>query len=164
MEGVINYILTFLSIICTIVSIIGARKSLKYYMRNKQLNFHTKTNSASIECSKMIANLTDLLDACHAHTKRGVNKDIEIKNIGKKIKTSIIKIEEVLPHDDSHYVHCLLNSEEPNVNSYVDSIIAGKILLDDLSANSDFEKCQEKFYKLQQYIKKRLDEIENQLK
>ena len=44
-----DIILTIVSAICTVVSLIGAYKSIKYYKKSKQLTVYANTN-VSLNC------------------------------------------------------------------------------------------------------------------
>ena len=94
-----DYVLTGLSILCTIASSIGAYKSLAYYKKSKQLTIYANTNLAYIESQKIISILTEMLKASAKRT-RGTNTAKEISRHGESIKSSINKIRECLPVED----------------------------------------------------------------
>ncbi len=119
---IINYILTGISCLCTIASIVGAYKSIKYYNKSKQLTIYANTNLAIVECNKIIASLIELIKA-YSCNQRGVNKSKRISEIGVEIKTCINKLYEILPVDDVNKIYNILNSKDLNVDSYINSII-----------------------------------------
>ena len=56
-----DVILTIVSAICTVVSLIGAYKSIKYYKKSKQLTVYANTNVSLVEVQKIIATFTEIL-------------------------------------------------------------------------------------------------------
>ena len=51
--GVIDTFLTVINIILTVVSLVGAYKSIKYFRKSKNLTIFAQTNKALIEIQKI---------------------------------------------------------------------------------------------------------------
>lgn len=155
-----DYVLTSVSILCTIFSIFGAHKSVAYYKKSKQLTIYANTNIAYIESQKIIATLTEMLKLANGTKKRGTNYIREVSQNGESIKTSINKIRECLSVDDYKDINELLNSQQIKVEIYIDSFITGAVLIDEkLVIDDDFNKCQQTFCNMQLLIKRKLENI-----
>jgi len=161
-----DYILSAISVACTIFSIIGAYKSNVYYRKSKQLTIYANTNSAYIESQKIIATLTEMLKLGNVNGKqRGTNYMKAVNQNGESIKNSIIKIRESLPVDDFNEINDLLNSQQQKVEVYIDTFITGTVLVDEkLVIDDNFNKCQQKFCDMQLLIKNKLENISENLK
>lgn len=153
-------------IVCTILSAIGACRSNVYYKKSKQLTIYANTNSAYIESKKIIATLTEMLKLGSRTTKRGTNFVKKVSQNGESIKNSINKIRENLLVEDFNEINELLNSQQPKVEEYIDSFISGAVLGDDekFVIDDDFNTCQQAFCEMQLLIKKKLENIGEQLK
>ncbi|NFO10947.1 hypothetical protein FDB29_07455 [Clostridium botulinum] len=157
--------LDYLGIMCTIASGVGAFKSNAYYKKSKQLTIYANTNIAYIESQKIIATLTEMLKLGNNIRKRGTNYIKEVSQHGENIKISINKIRESLPVKDFTEINELLNSQQPEIDKYIDSFITGTVLVDEkLVIDDNFNKCQQAFCEMQLLIKKKLENISEKLK
>ena len=73
-----SYALTFISVACTVASVIGAIRSNIYYTKSKNLTIYANTNVAYIESKKIINTLTEILKIAGSINKsipkkRGIN-------------------------------------------------------------------------------------------
>lgn len=159
-----DVILTIVSAICTVVSIFGARKSQKYYKKSKQLTVYANTNVSLIEVQKIIATFTEILKVANtARQQRGINLSKQLATHGESIRNSINVLREKLSVEDFRLIEDKL-SKEMKVEAYIDSFISGSILDDGKMVIDDkFNRCQQKFYSIQQILKRRLEEIEETL-
>lgn len=160
-----DYVLTAISVGCTAFSIIGAYKSNAYYKKSKQVTIFANTNIAYIESQKIIATLTEMLKLANSARKRGTNYVKEVSQNGENIKISINKIRDSLPVEDFKEINDLLNSQQPKLERYIDSFITGAVLVDEkLVIDDDFNTCQQTFCNMQLLIKKKLENISEELK
>ena len=160
-----DYVITAISVGCTVFSIIGAYKSNAYYKKSKQLTIYANINIAYIESQKIIATLTEMLKLGNSARKRGTNYIKEVSQNGENIKTSINKIRDSLPVEDFKEINELLNSQQPKVEAYIDSFITGAVLFDEkLVIDDNFNTCQQTFCSMQLLIKKKLENISEKLK
>lgn len=160
-----DYTLIFISVGCTIFSIIGAYKSNAYYKKSKNLTLYANTNIAYIESQKIIATLTELLKLGNIKKKRGINYINDISNSGERIKNSINKIRESLAVEDYNEIKALLNNQQQKVEEYIDSFITGAVLVDEIFIIDDnFNMCQQTFCDIQLLIKKKFEMIGEKLK
>ena len=158
-------ILTIVSALCTVVSLIGAYKSVKYYKKSKQLTVYANTNVSLVEVQKIVATFTEILKLANtARAQRGTNLAKQLASHGESIRDSINVLREKLSVEDFKLVEEQLSSREIKVGAYIDSFISGDILVDGkLTIDYKFNFCQQKFYKIQQLLKKRLEEVEEKL-
>lgn len=163
--GVINIILTVASVICTGVSIYSAFKSKGYYKNSKNLVSYKNINIAYIECETIMGIFTKLLVLSNPQLNRGKNIHREVANHGRNMKNSINKIRENMYEKDFKEVKQLLDSKEKEIERYIDSLISGKGVVNNIFfANDDFNMCQKNIVKIQELIKDRLDVISEKLK
>lgn len=160
-----DYAITAIGAVCTGFSIFGAYKSNAYYKKSKQLTIYANTNIAYIESKKIIATLTEMLKLGNITRKRGTNYVKEVSQNGESIKTSINRIRECLPVEDFKEINELLNSQQPKVEAYIDSFITGAVLVDEtLIIDDDFNKCQQTLCDMQLLIKRKLENISENVK
>lgn len=160
-----DIILTIVSAICTVVSLIGAYKSIKYYKKSKQLTVYANTNVSLVEVQKIISTFTEILKLANtARSQRGTNLAKQLATHGEGIRDSINVLREKLSVEDFKLIEGQLSSREIKVEAYIDSFISGDILTEGkLAIDYKFNLCQQKFYNIQQILKKRLEEVEEKL-
>lgn len=157
-------VLTVISILCTIVSSIGAYKSVKYYKKNKQLTIYAHKNVAYSEIKKVIDTMTEILKQASLQQGRGVNQKRELSRLGVSIKKSLDKIREQLSNENCDTIINTLNSNK--VRDYIESLITSPVVPNptiDTEAWERFRDCEMAFYNVQNEIKKKLDESEEKL-
>ena len=160
-----DVILSIVSAICTVVSLIGAYKSIKYYKKSKQLTLYANTNVSLVEVQKIIATFTEIIKLANTtRPQRGINLSKQLEAHGEIIRESINLLREKLSVEDFRLIEGQLISKEMKVEMYIDSFISGEILDDGkLVIDDRFNRCQQKFYNIQQILKKRLEEVEEKL-
>jgi len=151
-ELIMDKILTVVSALCTIVSLIGAYKSVKYYKKSKQLTIYANTNVAFIETQKIISIFTEILKLSNpAKQQRGTNLAKQLETHGESIKTSINIIREKLSVEDFNDVKRMFSSPQVQVETYIDSFISGTVLIQGrFEIDGRFNSCQQIFYDIQQ--------------
>lgn len=164
-ELTMDNILTIISAICTLASIIGAHKSVRYYRKSKQLTIYANTNVAFIETQKIISTFTEILKLSNpAKQQRGTNLAKQLETHGESIKTFINIMREKLSAEDFNDVKKLFSSHEMQVESYIDSFISGTVLIQGrLEIDEKFNSCQQIFYDIQQLLKKKIETVEKNL-
>lgn len=94
--GMVNSdsILTGINILLTIISGIGAYKSIKYFRKSRNLTIFAQTNKALIEIQKMLIKLPEALTASNMamRGKKGMNLQNRICNIGQELNISLTEI------------------------------------------------------------------------
>lgn len=61
----------YLSIVCTIISVIRAYKSIAYYNKSKLLTMYASTNTAYIESQNIMATLDEVLKMANSQINSG---------------------------------------------------------------------------------------------
>lgn len=160
-----DIVLSIVSAVCTLVSVIGAYKSIKYYKKSKQLTVYANTNVSLVEIQKIISTFTEILKLANtARPQRGINLPKQLAVYGESIRDSINVLRDKLSVEDYELIKRQLSSKELRVDMYIDSFISGTILNDGkLELDDRFNRCQQKFYDIQQILKKRLEEVEEKL-
>lgn len=162
---IINIILVIVSAICTIVSLYSAYKANTYYKKSKNLITYKNINIAYIECQSIKEIFPKLLLLANPQVKRGKNISMEVANYGQSIKNSISKIRENMYEKDFKDVKELLDSNKKEIEIYIDSLISGKCVDNNIFIDGDeFNMCQSNIDKIQELIKDRLDIISEKLK
>ncbi len=164
-----SYALTFISVACTVASVIGAIRSNIYYTKSKNLTIYANTNVAYIESKKIINTLTEILKIAGSINKsipkkRGINYEKQLSENGENIKNSMNIIRENLSVKDFGKINNLLNSQQYKVNIYIDSLITGSVVVNNKFVIDDFNICENKFYDMQLLIKKKLEDTSKKLK
>lgn len=160
-----DIILSIVSALCTVVSLFGAYKSIKYYKKSKQLTLYANTNVSLVEVQKIIATFTEILKLANTtRPQRGINLSKQLEAHGETIRESINVLRQKLSVEDFRLIEGQLISKEMKVEMYIDSFISGAVLDDGkLVIDDRFNRCQQKFYNIQQILKKRLEEVEEKL-
>lgn len=156
-----------INLFLTVVSGVGAYKSATYYKKSKKVTLYANTNIAFVESKKIIDNLNDMLKLSNTMLNvRGRKNNIEqVCNCGESIRKSIDKIREIMSVEDYSEIKQLLNSQEIEVEKYINSFITGSILVNEkLVIDDNFNICLQKFWDMQLLIKKKVEDIEEDLK
>ena len=164
---VFNIILTILSIICTVISYIGAIKSFRYYYKSKQLLTLTDIKTASIEAKKISDNIIDVLK--YANPQYKVPKGVSVANvlidIGKSIKISLGEIKSKLPSTYVEKFNKILKMEEFNFEVYIDCFIIGNNVEEGtLKNDKNLRYSLEVIRNIQEELKKYIEELQEALK
>lgn len=158
-------VLTIISAICTLISVVSAYKSAKYYKKSKQLTIYANTNVAFVETQKIISTLTAILKLSNpVKQQRGINLAKQLGTHGESIKSSINTMREKLSVEDFKDVKTKFTSYGLNVESYIDSFISGSVLIEnEFAVDGRFHSCQQVFYDIQILLKTKIERIEEKL-
>lgn len=160
-----NNIMTGINIVCTVVSILGAAKSVLYYKKSKTISIYTDTNSAYLEIKNILNTFNEILSLVSIPQGKGKNKRIEIKEKYMFIKERMDIIRYNLTAKDNEILNELLNSNKFNLDKYLDSFIVNYNSIDiDNIINDDFYKCQKVFREIQLLMKSNLEKLSEKLK
>ena len=126
--GMVNSdsILTGINILLTIISGIGAYKSVKYFRKSRNLTIFAQTNKALIEIQKMLIKLPEALTASNMamRGKKGMNLQNRICNIGQELNISLTEIGANIPSEYSEKFRKLQNDGIFNLQVYINSYIS----------------------------------------
>lgn len=157
--------MTGINIVCTVVSILGAAKSVLYYKKSKTISIYTNTNSAYLEIKNILNTFNEILSLVSIPQGKGKNKKIEIQKKYMFIKEKMDIIRDNLTAKDNKILNELLNSNKFNLDKYLDSFIVNSNSIDiDNIINDDFYKCQKVFREIQLLMKSNLEKLSEKLK
>lgn len=160
-----NNTMTGINIVCTVVSILGAAKSVLYYKKSKTISIYTNTNSAYLEIKNILNTFNEILSLVSIPQGKGKNKKIEIQKKYMFIKEKMDIIRDNLTAKDNKILNELLNSNKFNLDKYLDSFIVNSNSIDiDNIINDDFYKCQKVFREIQLLMKSNLEKLSEKLK
>lgn len=161
----LNIFLTIVSTISTAISVYSAYKSTSYYKKSKNLITYKSINIAYVECQNIKEILSKLLILSNPETVTGINVNHSVSDYGRDMRNSINKIRENMYEKDFKDVKNLLDSNKNEIEIYIDSLISGKYVDNNLFIyDDDFNTCDTNINKIQELIKDRLDEISEKLK
>lgn len=165
--GMVNSdsILTGINILLTIISGIGAYKSVKYFRKSRNLTIFAQTNKALIEIQKMLIKLPEALTASNMamRGKKGMNLQNRICNIGEELNISLTEIGANIPSEYSEKFRELQNDGIFNLQVYINSYISGEAVKIDHIDSDDYNLCQQRLVSMQEYLKKITVETEEKL-
>ena len=160
-------IILLINIILTIVSGIGALKSITYFKKTKELTIYTQAANVIDEVNEMLTILFKSLEIATRKVKkkvRGTNYDKEISDCGKKLGEHYQIIERDLPARYYDKLREILCKDDFNFIKYINSFISGDVLMSEGLDHDDFAKCQDRLYLLQKFLKEEREKIEEKLK
>ena len=151
--GMVNSdsILTGINILLTIISGIGAYKSVKYFRKSRNLTIFAQTNKA-LTASNMAM-----------RGKKGMNLQNRICNIGQELNISLTEIGANIPSEYSEKFRELQNDGIFNLQVYINSYISGEAVKIDHIDSDDYNLCQQRLVSMQEYLKKITVETEEKL-
>lgn len=160
-----DYVLNVIGIICTVLSIIGAYKSLAYYKKNKYLTMYANASLAYIESQKIQAILVEMVKLSTSRKIRGVNIEAQSADNASQIRECISRIRDSLTAEDSKEISGMLKSQKFHVEKYIDSFISGAALIDGkVMIDDNFYTCQQVFTDMQLLLKKKMEAMEEKNK
>lgn len=157
--------MTGINIVCTVVSILGAARSVLYYKKSKTISIYANTNSAYLEIKNILNTFNEILSLVSIPQGKGKNKKIEIQKKYMFIKETMDIIRDNLTAKDNKILNELLDSNKFNLDKYLDSFIVNSNSIDiDNIINDDFYKCQKVFREIQLLMKSNLEKLSEKLK
>lgn len=159
-------ILTIINIILTIISSVGAYKSIKYFRKSRNLTIYAQTNKALVEVQYMLNKLPEVLVAFNMEkrAKKGFSLQNTLSNVGQELNSSLAKIVVCVSPDHSKKLRNLQNIERFNLQKYINSCISGEIIKESGLDTEAYDLCQESLINIQDYLKGVVYEIEEKLK
>ena len=164
--GVIDTFLTVINIILTVVSLVGAYKSIKYFRKSKNLTIFAQTNKALIEIQKMLIKLPEALTASNKSScgKKGFSLRNTLCDIGKELNTSLTEIGSNIPANYSDELRKLQNIDSFNLQNYINSLISGEAIQGNIIDGNTYNICQERLAEMRDYLKRLVEETEEKLR
>lgn len=164
---IVDIVLTAVNVVLTILTAVGTYRSIRYCRKSRWLDYYARLNRALAETEKMLRVLPNLLDISSQmhYRRRGVNYRIAIGDIGKELDASLNIISSEIPLEHVSQFNSLLDKDDFHLRTYIDSIITGDIFDDNNGLDLDnYHRCQSRVLDIQEYLKRLLKEIEDEMK
>lgn len=163
-----EYALEALGIISTVISVIAAIKSVKYYKKNKHLTLLVNANNALLEMQKISITMVEVLRLSNTNILRGKSIANTVANKGTEISDSIQKIKNHVSLEEACYIQNILKRADFDCQTFINTFISGEIIeridgKEFFKHDQNFELCQERFNDVFQYLKERVEEHETKL-
>lgn len=153
-------VLTIINAIATVIAVISAIRSRRYYKKSRVLVDHTNMNKALVEIEKMLLKLPEALLATNKSRQksgRGYNLEKVICNIGTELSSSYIEIHSCVPSEYAENLFVLENTGSFQLLKYINGYMSGDALVEDALNSAQYAECQTQLMKMQDYIKKNVD-------
>lgn len=159
-------ILTVINIILTVVSAVGAFKSIAYYKKSKKLEILTQSNKSLIEIQKMLKKLQDALSASNkaSSVRKGFSLKNTLRDIGKELDNSLREIEFSIPTEYIYEFKKIQKDGSFDLHIYINSYISGEAIKEDVISSREYNLCQIRLIEIERWLKKVISDNEEKLK
>lgn len=162
---IINIILVVVSGVCTFVSLKSALKANSYYNKSKNLLTYKDVSIAYKECQTIIDTFSELYYLANKKETLGKNVDKLVAGYGKSMKKSLNEIRAKTYEKDFKEVKEYLETNESEIEGYIDALISGDYVENNLFIkNKDAKTCEKNIKRVQELIKDRVDTVSESLK
>ena len=160
-----DYVLTGISVLCTVVSIIGAYRANLYYKKSKNISILVKTKDSLSESKVILESMGEILKLSNTMLARGKNISKMVSEQGQIINKALIRIKELEGFADNKKIDAILKTKDFNAQDYINSLISGKVICDGtICIDNEYTNCYQIFENLQLFLKQRMEEQEEKLK
>lgn len=158
----------FINIILTVISAVGAYKSIRYFRKSKYITIYAQSKKALNELGEMLELLPELMSLASSFEKKGFNKENAISQKGNELEKHLNEIMREIPSEYSAEFRELQRVDCFDLEQYVYSLIGKSALIEEngekLLDRSEFDLCQERLRVMQEFLKKKIVEEEEKLK
>ena len=160
-----DYVLTGISVLCTVVSIVGAYRANLYYKKSKNISILVKTKDSLSESKVILESMGEILKLSNTMLARGKNISQMVSEQGQIINKALIRIKELEGFADNKKIDAILKTKDFNTQDYINSLISGKVICDGtICIDNEYTNCYQIFENLQLFLKQRMEEQEEKLK
>lgn len=160
-----DYVLTGISVLCTVVSIVGAYRANLYYKKSKNISILVKTKDSLSESKVILESMGEILKLSNTILARGKNISKMVSEQGQIINKALIRIKELEGFADNKKIDAILKTKDFNAQDYINSLISGKVICDGtICIDNEYTNCYQIFENLQLFLKQRMEEQEEKLK
>lgn len=155
-------VLTILNVIATVIAVVSAIHSRRYYKKSRALVDHTNMNKALVEIEKMLCKLPEALMAVNKSRQksgRGINLEKEISEIGSKLNSSYNVIHACVPSLYTEDLFALEKADDFNMQNYINDFMSGEALVEGVLDSTKYTQCQTQLMRMQDYLKKHIDKM-----
>lgn len=155
-----DIVLTIINAITTVIAVISANQSWKYYKKSRALADHTNMSKALVGIEKMLCKLPEALSVTNKNRqKKGINFDKIIGNIGADLNSFYLEIHSCVPSAYASELFKLENEGGFELRKYINGYISGEVLNKGMLDSEDYAKCQTQLMKMQENLKKSIEEM-----
>ena len=157
-----------ISVLCTIVSVVAAYKSVRYYKKSKHMMQLVNANACLAEMQKINVCMTDILKLSNPNISRGKNISAIISQKGKEIADAIQEVKKNLSANEIADMQNILKRQDLDCMVFINELISGKAIMvkdgkECFRHDRYFDKCQERFDEVFQYLKTCVEDHEKKL-
>jgi hypothetical protein len=156
-----------LNILVTIVSIVGAVKSIRYFKKSKHITIYAQTNQSFNELEEMLRKLPEALAAA-SRTGKGYSPENAVQETGTAMANHYSTIMKAIPTGYFNEFCALQKTNTSDVEQYINSLIDGTAIIESegrkMLGRDSFDKCQEQLRAMQEFLKKKISDEEEKLK
>ena len=163
-----EYVLEALGIIGTVISVVGAYKSIKYYKKTKHITLLMNANNALLEIQKISIAMMEVLKLSNVNISRGKSIANIVANKGAEISNSIQQIKKHVSLKESCHIQSVLKQEDFDCQSFINTFMSGEIIeiingKEFFKHDQNFELCQERFNDVFEYLKECVEKHKDKL-
>ena len=103
-----DYVLTGISVLCTVVSIVGAYRANLYYKKSKNISILVKTKDSLSESKVILESMGEILKLSNTMLARGKNISKMVSEQGQIINKALIRIKELEGFADNKKIDAIL--------------------------------------------------------
>lgn len=159
-------VLTIINAIATVIAVISAIRSHRYYKKSRALVDHTNMNKALVEIEKMLLKLPEALSATNKSRQksgRGINIEKVICDIGIELSSSYNEIHSCVPSAYAENLFALEDTGSFKLLKYINGYTSGEALTNGTLDSIQYTECQTQLMKMQDYLKKNIDAMPEKL-
>ena len=157
-----DIVLTIINAIATVVAVISAFRSHRYYKKSRALIDHTNMNKALVEIEKMLLRLPEALSATNKSRQksgRGYNLEKVICDIGMDLSSSYNEIHSCVPPEYAEDLFAFEDTDSSKLLKYINGYMSGDALVEGVLDSTKYAECQTQLMKMQDYLKKSIDKM-----
>lgn len=163
----VDIIILIINILITIVSCVGACKSVRYFKKSKHITIYAQTNQALNKLGEMLKILPEAL-AATTNPKRGFSVENAIRDFGTKLSDGLNEIMSAIPTEYSTEFQKLQKNNSFILEQYINSFIDGTAIEEENERKTlkraSFDTCQERLRAMQTFLKQKIADEEEKLK
>ena len=153
-------VLTIINAIATVIAVISAIRSHRYYKKSRALADYTNMSKALVEIEKMLLKLPEALSATNKSRQksgRGVNLEKVICDIGTELNASYNEVHSCIPSEHAEGLFEFEKTDDFILLKYINGYINGEAITSGVLDSTQFTICQTQLMKMQDYLKKIID-------
>ena len=157
-----------INIVLTVISVVGAYKSLRCFKKSKRITIYAQSNKALNELSEMLNLLPEVLACASSAEKKGFNLENAVSEKGTELVKHLNAIMNAIPSEYSVEFRALQKRSSFDLEKYIHSLIDKSAVIEENGRKTleriNFDTCQERLLEMQECLKNKIDKEEGRLK